>query len=453
MGVGYVADTHFIFYRYLYKNICNNMKFLRRFANHYWYKDYAIYNPENFVKPNVSVCVEEKHVHFMSKKDPPLYDDRIIAVYNVNSITSGTKLINVPSAFTQMEVDGVKQPSVVSVYTFNTTGNHTVKYVMKTPTEISNTTFSGCTRLTSITIPSGVTSIGSSAFNSCTSLTNIDIPDSITSIGIYAFNGCYSLTSITIPSDVTRIGNNVFQGCTSLTSVTVNATTPPTLGSRVFDYTNNCPIYVPTCSLVSTYQSASGWSSYSSRIFSLDCPALTATFNVTSTTNPTMIASGTSSFSKIEIDDVVQPSVTTGYTFSTTGEHTVKYHLKSTSIGTSAFTNCTNLTSIEIPDSVTNIGESTFQNCSSLTSCTIGSGVTSIGQYVFSNCSSLTSITIPNSVTSIDSNAFIYCTNLQRVVIPSSVTYIGDGAFCRCHLDDSSSAAVEEINPNAKICD
>ena len=221
MGVGYVADTHFIFYRYLYKNICNNMKFLRRFANHYWYKDYAIYNPENFVKPNVSVCVEEKHVHFMSKKDPPLYDDRIIAVYNVNSITSGTKLINVPSAFTQMEVDGVKQSSVVSAYTFNTTGNHTVKYVMKTPTEISNNAFDSCNSLTSIIIPNSVTSIGNNAFDSCNSLTSIIIPNSVTSIGNNAFDSCNSLTSIIIPNSVTSIGGSAFWGCSSLTSCTI----------------------------------------------------------------------------------------------------------------------------------------------------------------------------------------------------------------------------------------
>jgi hypothetical protein len=35
--------------------------------------------------------------------------------------------------------------------------------------------------------------------------------------------------------------------------------------SSVFNYTNNCPIYVPSAS-VETYKSASGWSGYASRI-------------------------------------------------------------------------------------------------------------------------------------------------------------------------------------------
>ena len=56
---------------------------------------------------------------------------------------------------------------------------------------------------------------------------------------------------------------------------------------------------------------------------------------------------------------------------------------------------------------VTSIGYSAFCQCSGLTSVTIGNSVTSIGDYAFSECSGLTSITIPNNVTSIGSYAFI----------------------------------------------
>ena len=59
------------------------------------------------------------------------------------------------------------------------------------------------------------------------------------------------------------------------------------------------------------------------------------------------------------------------------------------------------LTSITIPDSVTSIGVSAFYDCTGLTSVTIPDSVTSIGTDAFHNCTSLTSITIPNSVTSI----------------------------------------------------
>ena len=62
-----------------------------------------------------------------------------------------------------------------------------------------------------------------------------------------------------------------------------------------------------------------------------------------------------------------------------------------------------------IPNSVTSIGNSAFCDCSGLTSITIPNSVTSIGNSAFMNCSGLTSITIPNSVTSIGINAFQDC--------------------------------------------
>ncbi len=53
---------------------------------------------------------------------------------------------------------------------------------------------------------------------------------------------------------------------------------------------------------------------------------------------------------------------------------------------------------------------------SSINKCTIENGVTSIGSSAFSDCTGLTSITIPNSVTSIGSSAFIGCDNLKTVI-------------------------------------
>ena len=118
--------------------------------------------------------------------------------------------------------------------------------------------------MTSVTIGDCVTTIGISSFERC-SLTSIDIPNSVKSISNNAFRWSYSLTSCTIGSGVTSIGESVFWQCESLTSVTVNATTPPTLGRYAFEYTNGCPIYVPSQSL-DAYKSASRWSSYASRI-------------------------------------------------------------------------------------------------------------------------------------------------------------------------------------------
>ena len=127
----------------------------------------------------------------------------------------------------------------------------------------TNTLVIGC----SITIiPSSVTSIGAGAFYNCAGLTSIAIPSSVTKISDFAFYDCTGLSSIVIPSSVTRIDDRAFRGCTGLSSISLLSTNPCNLSSGgIFDYTNDCPIYVPAES-VEAYKLAPGWNRYSDRI-------------------------------------------------------------------------------------------------------------------------------------------------------------------------------------------
>ena len=118
-----------------------------------------------------------------------------------------------------------------------------------------------------------------------------------------------------------------------------------------------------------------------------------------------------------------------------------------TSIGDSAFYNCSWLTLIAIPNGVTSIGDYAFYNCYGLLSITIPDGVTSIGLFAFYNCSGATSITIGNSVTSIGQSAFFNCSGLTSITIPDGVTSIGNYAFENCSglTSISISDSVETI--------
>ena len=83
-----------------------------------------------------------------------------------------------------------------------------------------------------------------------------------------------------------------------------------------------------------------------------------------------------------------------------------------TSIGFSAFSSCSGLTSVTIPNSVTSIGVRVFSYCSGLTSVTIGNSVTSIGELAFYGCRGLTSMTFnsftKNQVKSMTTNDYIF---------------------------------------------
>ena len=105
-----------------------------------------------------------------------------------------------------------------------------------------------------------------------------------------------------------------------------------------------------------------------------------------------------------------------------------------TSIGSIAFSGCTGLTSIDIPNSVTNIGEGAFAGCTGLTSIDIPNSVTNIGESAFAGCTGLTLIDIPNSVTSIGEQAFWNCSSLTAITcLGETPANLGSDVFMFCN--------------------
>ena len=262
-------------------------------------------------------------------------------------------------------------------------------------TSVSPSAFYGCSGLTSVTIGSGVTSIGKSAFSGCSGLTDLTIPGGVTDIGLSAFYNCSGMTNVTIGSGVTNIGSSAFYGCSGLTSMTL-----PFVGSRRGNSGTSDALFgylFGTASFAGGAQTGQYYSQHYSHVMSITnyIPSLLKSVTIT---DETVIGygafSGCSWLTNISIPDSV------------------------TNVENYAMYNCRGLVDVTIPDSVTNIGASAFSGCSNLTCVTIGSGVTRIGESAFSGCSGLTDVTIPDSVMNIGASVFSGCSGLMDMTLP-----------------------------------
>ena len=299
---------------------------------------------------------------------------------------------------------------------------------------IGDSAFRNCQGLSGeLRLPRSLISIGNAAFCNCSNLSNIIIGDSTTTIGNSAFYGCSRLSRVTITSNVFFIGEYAFKGC-SLISVASLAMTPPILRNGVFSgILASAILYVP-CGASSAYRAASGWSSFT---------------NIQTAPSHLTICS-TGQTLTYTIDCTTGNATITGYKDTCRGMLNIPSNItlnRSTypvkTIGNGAFSGCTALSSVTIPNSVDIIGNSAFSGCTALTSVLISNSVDTIGNSAFSGCTALTSVIIGNSVDIIGNSAFSGCTALSSVTIGSSVDTIRANAFYNCsHLASITSNAV-----------
>lgn len=110
----------------------------------------------------------------------------------------------------------------------------------------------------------------------------------------------------------------------------------------------------------------------------------------------------------------------------------VSFGSKLKSIAYGAFSDCSGLVSITLPNHITSISDLAFRNCIRLTNVTLSQSLSGIGNYAFKRCSSLTSLSIPETVTFIGEYSFASCSSLSSISIPDSITLLREGTFEDC---------------------
>ena len=106
----------------------------------------------------------------------------------------------------------------------------------------------------------------------------------------------------------------------------------------------------------------------------------------------------------------------------------------------------------DLPTYIEHIGMYAFSDCSALRQITIPDLVISIGEFSFSGCDCLESITLPSKVITIDNFAFSECTKLKRIYFEAAVNSIGIAAFHVCvNLETPSlyNTKIEVIHGNS----
>ena len=296
-----------------------------------------------------------------------------------------------------------------------TVGNVTYRYVVNGDT-CSITGFEGSDP--DIVIPDmiddkSVISIGYAAFKNCTTLVSVEVPQGVTLIGDEAFQGCTSLISIKIPDSVTNMEDDTFFNCPEdMVMYGVKGSYAETYAAKeeikFKDLDIDDKIYVVNNStyVYSKYEDHCVITGYSGSDTEIDIPAA--------------------------IDEIPVTQIENEVFKGLTGITSVTIPSKITSIGDSAFADCTSLKVVNMQTELATIGAYAFSGCSALTTISFPNSMTAIPDYAFYNCSSLETINITNSIKTIGKYAFAGCGNISKITGGTKVVTISDYAFRDC---------------------
>ena len=299
--------------------------------------------------------------------------------------------------------------------------------------------FRNCEDLTSVTISEVVTNIYNSSFNNCNKLTEINVADDnpkySSEDGVLYNKDKTTLVicpagktgAYLIPDFVVKIGGGAFSGCNGLVSVTI-PNSIISIESGEFKYCKNLTeINVDSANVAFSSEDGVLFSKGKTRLIRFP-EGKKGSYSIPNSVN----IIGIQAFSECSgLKSLTIPnSVTSISDYAFPGRihiETLEYNTNAVYDSYGLLVPTDSLKTIVIGDDVTYIGNNAFRDCSSLTSVTIGNSVKEIGNLAFNGCSSLISLTVPNSVTNIGKSAFAWVGN---IVYSGSATGSPWGAYC-----------------------
>lgn len=261
----------------------------------------------------------------------------------------------------------------------------------------------------SITLNSSTETIGEYAFENCKNLQAIYNWDNVNVICGHAFSECSNLGEISFPNNVEEIGNNAFEKCTNFKCIDdkpLNLTNIQYIGIATFS----------ECKALTNININSNIESINDRAFQ-NCEKL-ENLNLSECKELTYI--GSNAFDGCK-----------NYTGC------LKIPTNVTSIGDCCFQN-SGIEEVYTNDKINTIPEYAFSECENLTHINISNNITTISNYAFNECVNLCTDTVKlelNKITSIGDRAFYNCTNILETTLPPSITSLGDYCFKTNNVD------------------